>query len=659
MKKIILFIFFSLLFTCFTYGQIRWEQIKPISAQLEKSTFNGNDLLLIEDSEASGVRKFIKLSKIVNDSLYIKNQNTSPQTANFWIDGIAKIYETFNSSGANKNRGLDIEVTETNGNENSILYGVHVKATHIGNELDSIVLAGRFRTLIDNSAQATIATGIRTDLIMKGDAEVDYAFGTRFNVQADDDVKIGGTLYGIANTTINNTTDSIPWVIGISNNTSLQKTGGVQHLRGMYNDLLTTGSSANVETATVYNGHLRHYGTGSIGKADGLYIKLDQTNGHIETGIAGTFDVSPTADATMTNAIGVRIGEWALDAVEPDLSIGLEIDSTIDIGAESWAIYSNSNSESRFRTNIQLHTEPTQDNHLARIIDIKNIVSDSVGIIVETDPTVYSWAKAATKPSYVWSEIGSKPTFATVATSGSYNDLTDKPAGGGGGGVGDIFLTGYVTGRNINILYPDYTPDNGYMLHVLPDSEIPNGTDSISITINGTGARQIYNYFEHDEDYVLELVYAANRWFVLGSKGEDYSVSGKNTGDQDLSGIRDSLYQVWVNQQLNTDIITPQTLVGTSPYWNVNNGRNANITLTGATTITLANLLAGQHGTLSVTNGGSTSYLITFAGYTIKIHDAIRSAANKVVVSGGTATDEFTWYYNGNYVAIRGGLNLW
>ena len=45
----------------------------------------------------------------------------------------------------------------------------------------------------------------------------------------------------------------------------------------------------------------------------------------------------------------------------------------------------------------------------------------------ESDPTVSSWAKAATKPSYAWGEITSKPTFATVATSGSYNDLSNKP----------------------------------------------------------------------------------------------------------------------------------------------------------------------------------------------------------------------------------------
>lgn len=41
---------------------------------------------------------------------------------------------------------------------------------------------------------------------------------------------------------------------------------------------------------------------------------------------------------------------------------------------------------------------------------------------------VYAWAKASAKPSYAWSEITSKPNFSTVATSGSYNDLSNKPS---------------------------------------------------------------------------------------------------------------------------------------------------------------------------------------------------------------------------------------
>ena len=42
----------------------------------------------------------------------------------------------------------------------------------------------------------------------------------------------------------------------------------------------------------------------------------------------------------------------------------------------------------------------------------------------ETDPTVPAWAKQSTKPSYTASEISG---LATVATSGSYNDLSNKP----------------------------------------------------------------------------------------------------------------------------------------------------------------------------------------------------------------------------------------
>lgn len=49
-------------------------------------------------------------------------------------------------------------------------------------------------------------------------------------------------------------------------------------------------------------------------------------------------------------------------------------------------------------------------------------------ITSESDPTVPSWAKAQSKPSYSWNEITGKPSFKTVATSGAYSDLTGKPS---------------------------------------------------------------------------------------------------------------------------------------------------------------------------------------------------------------------------------------
>ena len=43
------------------------------------------------------------------------------------------------------------------------------------------------------------------------------------------------------------------------------------------------------------------------------------------------------------------------------------------------------------------------------------------------DLSVPSWAKADTKPTYNYSEIQNTPNLSTVATSGDYDDLTNKP----------------------------------------------------------------------------------------------------------------------------------------------------------------------------------------------------------------------------------------
>lgn len=51
----------------------------------------------------------------------------------------------------------------------------------------------------------------------------------------------------------------------------------------------------------------------------------------------------------------------------------------------------------------------------------------ATAIQAESDPTVPAWAKEAQKPSYSYSEIAGTPTLSTVATSGSYNDLSNKP----------------------------------------------------------------------------------------------------------------------------------------------------------------------------------------------------------------------------------------
>jgi len=101
-----------------------------------------------------------------------------------------------------------------------------------------------------------------------------------------------------------------------------------------------------------------------------------------------------------------------------------------------------------------------------------------------------------------------------------------------------------------------------------------------------------------------------------------------------------------------------QTLSGTTPTWNVNNGVNATLTTTGVTTITMSNLVAGTGGYLTVSNGGSTAYYITFSGYTFKVSRAVWKTGDQCYVSGSTKTDIFHWSYNGSSVTISGTLDV-
>jgi hypothetical protein len=105
------------------------------------------------------------------------------------------------------------------------------------------------------------------------------------------------------------------------------------------------------------------------------------------------------------------------------------------------------------------------------------------------------------------------------------------------------------------------------------------------------------------------------------------------------------------------DIITPQTLSGTSPTWDMEDGINATITLSGNTTITMSNLVAGKTGSLTVKNA-STQYTLNISqsGYVNAISKVIGMIGNytKLNVTGASAVDKFSWSYDGYYLFWKG-----
>ena len=77
-----------------------------------------------------------------------------------------------------------------------------------------------------------------------------------------------------------------------------------------------------------------------------------------------------------------------------------------------------------------------------------------IGAEPPTDPQVKLWVDTEDQtPHTDWNDIENKPNFATVATSGSYNDLTDKPV------IPEApDLTNYATKDDLANAKPDLTP---------------------------------------------------------------------------------------------------------------------------------------------------------------------------------------------------------
>ena len=101
------------------------------------------------------------------------------------------------------------------------------------------------------------------------------------------------------------------------------------------------------------------------------------------------------------------------------LSTGADVPEVVTVGVL----------KEHINEDVETALEGKQDviNDLATIRSGAALGATALQSYTESDPTVPSWAKQPSKPSYNYSEITGKPNLSAVATSGSYNDLSNKP----------------------------------------------------------------------------------------------------------------------------------------------------------------------------------------------------------------------------------------
>lgn len=184
----------------------------------------------------------------------------------------------------------------------------------------------------------------------------------------------------------------------------------------------------------------------------------------------------------------------------------------------------------------------------------------------------------------------------------------------------------------------------------------PSGNKNIVLQFSGSGNVGI-GYSTGTEITNNKFAVNGGGYFNGTVNSTGYLLNGNNL----FSSLSSNVITKWdgtkfVDSGIPVFNYTVQSLSGTNVTWNLANGKDATITLTGNTVITLSNAINGMSGTLWVTNP-STVYTITFAGYVNSIDPFIRLNSNIVITSGGSKFDDYTFKYNGTKMNWNGTLD--
>jgi len=241
----------------------------------------------------------------------------------------------------------------------------------------------------------------------------------------------------------------------------------------------------------------------------------------------------------------------------------------------------------------------------------------STYLTTETDPTIYSWAKASIKPSYSWSEIASRPTLLSQFT----NDL---------GNYG-----GWITGINSSMVtsalgYTPYSSSN-------PSGYISSYSETDPIFV----ASQAHNITSTDITHLSNLSGSNSgdeTLTTIKSKLGITTLSGSNTGDNAVN----SLYSGLVSNATHTGDVTGSTAL-TLATVNSNIGTYNNITIN-------AKGLATAGSNVSYLTGITSGQVTTALGYTPLSNATSFRTVNSVSVvgSGDISINPFPGFGTGN-----------
>lgn len=189
--------------------------------------------------------------------------------------------------------------------------------------------------------------------------------------------------------------------------------------------------NVDLQFKTVNNNSLSGTGNISIATGENNVIESISVNTVAQTVTNKNVDITvPTKVSDLTNDSGYTTNTGTITSVKMngttvsssgEADLGTVITSHQDISGK--ADKSATVSTVTYNTTSKKITK-TINGTTTDVVTAATIVTDGGGITTETDPTVPSWAKASSKPSYTASEVGAVPTTRTVNGKALSADIT-------------------------------------------------------------------------------------------------------------------------------------------------------------------------------------------------------------------------------------------
>lgn len=202
---------------------------------------------------------------------------------------------------------------------------------------------------------------------------------------------------------------------------------------GSYNDLSNTPTIPTVNDATIT------FTQGGVTKGS---FTLNQSSDATIALDAGGGGGGSAAWGSITGTLSDQTDlQSALDAKTPVQTTTTGSTSTVTVAVQGGKIYSYSTpltsltlssvENSQYETDIYFTTDTactlSIPNTVRSIIGSTTLIGNTDYTIVIKDNNVIIGYEGYTSGSVAWNDVTGKPTFATVASSGSYNDLLNRP----------------------------------------------------------------------------------------------------------------------------------------------------------------------------------------------------------------------------------------